>query len=59
MSARSVASPSTRLGRETGWNSGPVQPLASSSRCRCHTASPFSACTVTTAPSLAASRMIS
>ena len=54
MSARFVASPSRLLGRDTGWYSGPSFPPATSSFCSANTASPFSACTVTMAPSFAA-----
>mmetsp|Transcript_22930 Transcript_22930/g.58545 ORF Transcript_22930/g.58545 Transcript_22930/m.58545 type:complete len:227 (-) Transcript_22930:524-1204(-) len=50
--ARPVASPSTTAGRDSGWPSGPVTPISSYTyRCPYATASPFSACTMGSAPS--------
>ncbi len=49
--ARFAASPSTSGGRDSGCASGPVIPRASSAFCSWNTSSPFSACTVGSAPS--------
>ena len=49
--ARLAASPSTCGGRDSGCASGPVEALGRSFCCRWKTSSPFSACTVGTAPS--------
>ena len=48
--ARLAASPSTSGGRDSGCPSGPVIPIPKISSCSRATSSPFSACTVHSAP---------
>ncbi len=56
--ARFVASPSVSGGRVNAWYFGSVCPAASASLTRTSIASPFSACTITSAPVSAATCIV-
>ena len=56
--ARFVASPSSSGGRVSAWKCGAVFPAASACLTRTSIASPFSACTITSAPVSAATSIV-